>query len=195
MPARVHVDRIKPIYAAAKSLNFGFRLTGVPTIPNNNGISNYIPQVHRITLRFCKQNEASAGVRSFIKYHLVEFAQKYPSVVIYTTPARQVVPTVRAEYGNGRSVHINLKSLSLENVSQHMHYVLTRSGQPMEKLISKQSSLVPSIQGEWNPFTFQDPEQTSTELPDPKFSKYLTVDISATEYLQNIVNIDKEEEI
>ncbi|CEF64691.1 39S ribosomal protein L43, mitochondrial [Strongyloides ratti] len=195
MPARVRVDRLKPIYTAAKAINFGFRLTGVPTIPNNNGVGSYIPQVHRITLRFCKQNEASSGVRSFIKYHLFEFAQKNPSVVIYTIPARQVTPTIRAEYGNGRMVHINVKSLSLELISQHMHYVLSRSGEPMEKLISKQSSIVPSIQGEWNPFTFQDPEMTSIELPDPKFSKYLSADVSATEYVRNLVNIDNNDKV
>uniref|UniRef100_A0A0N4ZKT2 Large ribosomal subunit protein mL43 n=1 Tax=Parastrongyloides trichosuri TaxID=131310 RepID=A0A0N4ZKT2_PARTI len=192
MPARVRVDRLKPIYTSAKALNFGFRLEGVPTIPNNNGVSTYIPQLHRVTLRFCKQNEASSGVRSFIKYHLNEFATKNPSVVVYTTPARQTVPTIRAEYGNGRTVHINIKSFTLEQVSQHMYYILSRSGEPIEKLISKQTSIQPSIQGEWNPFTFRESEQNISELPDDKFSKFLFPKQSATEYIKNLVNVNNE---
>uniref|UniRef100_A0AC35U2U8 L51_S25_CI-B8 domain-containing protein n=1 Tax=Rhabditophanes sp. KR3021 TaxID=114890 RepID=A0AC35U2U8_9BILA len=191
MPSRVRIDRIKPIFTAAKGLNFGFRLTNVPEAPFFNGVNTFQSQVHRVTLRFCKQNEASSGVRTFIKYHLAEIAQQNPGVVIYTQPSNQTTPTVRAEYANGRMVHINLKSVSLENVSQYMSYLLSRSGSPVEKLISRQSAATTSVQGEWSPYTFQDSEQNVTELPDAKFGKYLNKNVSATDYVKNLIKLER----
>lgn len=77
MPAIPHVDRLKTIFTAAKQLNFGFRLTGYPSAPQYNGWSGRaIPQLHRITIRFCRKDVTSAGVREFIDKKLVDFAKQ-----------------------------------------------------------------------------------------------------------------------
>lgn len=55
MPAIPRVDRLKNIYSSAKALNFAFRLTATnPQAVLFNGVSAYQPQVHRITIKFCK---------------------------------------------------------------------------------------------------------------------------------------------
>lgn len=112
MPARPHVDRLKTIYTAAKNLNFGFRLRGFPTAPSENGIAAYKPQLHRLTIRFCKQNDASMGLRNFIEHSLPQFARENPQTVVYVLPIRNSIPTLRAEYANGRQVHINAKGFT-----------------------------------------------------------------------------------
>ena len=112
MPARPHVDRLKTIYSAARQLNFGFRLEGFPSAPNENGIFGFKPQLHRITIRFCKQNDASMGLRNFIETSLTQFAAENPQTVVYVLPIRNSTPTLRAEYSNGREVHINAKGFS-----------------------------------------------------------------------------------
>ncbi|KJH51123.1 hypothetical protein DICVIV_02682 [Dictyocaulus viviparus] len=100
MPAVPRVDRLKTIYSSAKALNYGWRFTDIPRTPVYNGVSRYIPQLHRIpylllfgtithsyiarilhnmicafriTFRFCKQSEGSVGVRNFIEHKLLEF--------------------------------------------------------------------------------------------------------------------------
>lgn len=112
MPARVRVDRLKTIYAAAKHLNFAFRNTDYPAAPFQNGVSAYFPQIHRLTIQFCKQAEDSVGVRNFIEHSLVDFAKENPTCAIYVMPARQTTPTLRAEYANGRMVHVHAKNLT-----------------------------------------------------------------------------------
>lgn len=112
MPAKVRVDRLKTVYAAAKSINFGFRATDYPSAPFQNGVSAFSPQLHRITLRFCKQSESSVGVRNFIDNGLVDFARENPTCAVYVVPGRQCTPTVRAEYANGRMVHMNVTNLT-----------------------------------------------------------------------------------
>lgn len=112
MPARPRVDRLKTIYSSAKHLNFGFRLSDYPTAPAFNGVSSFQPQLHRITFRFCKQSESSVGMRNFIERGLVQFAKENPTTVAYVVPGRQCIPTLRAEYANGRMVHINAKNFT-----------------------------------------------------------------------------------
>lgn len=74
MPSIPRVDRIKIIYSAAKKLNYAFMLTDFPSAPSFNGVTGYRPQLHRVTLRFCKQNENSVGLRKFIEKHMTQFA-------------------------------------------------------------------------------------------------------------------------
>jgi large subunit ribosomal protein L43 len=113
MPAIPRVDRLKTIFTAAKGLNFAFRMTGYPTAPQYNGWSGRaIPQLHRLTIRFCKKDIASSGVREFISKQLVEFARQNPATAVYVIPGRQCIPTFRGEYANGREVHINAKNFT-----------------------------------------------------------------------------------
>lgn len=113
MPAIPRVDRLKTIFTAAKGLNFGFRLTGYPSAPQYNGFSGRaIPQLHRVTIRFCKKDASSAGIRQFIARELTEFAKQNPATAIYVIPIRYSTPTLRGEYANGREVQIHAKNFT-----------------------------------------------------------------------------------
>ncbi|VDL77441.1 unnamed protein product [Nippostrongylus brasiliensis] len=156
MPALPRVDRIKTVYSSAKALNFGWKFTDFLKTPAYNGVSRYVPQLHRITFRFCKQSEASVGVRNFIENRVLDLGAKSPSVVIYTQPVRNTNPVIRAEYGNGRVVQLNAKNMSMEDVERD---------------------------GEWTPMTWLSPRMNSASLPAPEFSKHKTAKITASEYL------------
>ena len=54
--------------------------------PLRNGIGRFIPQLARVTIKFCKESGASQGVRSFIEQDIVQFAKDNPSVVVYLKP-------------------------------------------------------------------------------------------------------------
>uniref|UniRef100_A0A1I7TTJ2 Large ribosomal subunit protein mL43 n=1 Tax=Caenorhabditis tropicalis TaxID=1561998 RepID=A0A1I7TTJ2_9PELO len=183
MPSVPRVDRLKPIYTAAKALNFGWRFSDFLKIPAYNGISRYTNQLHRITVRFCKQSESSVGVRNFIENQLVDIGRKNPSVVIYAQPVRNSNPSIRAEYGNGRTLQINAKNLSESEVSKDFHLLFSRSGEPVVKLESRQSALVPSIQGQWTPITWLPTAMNTEELPSRQFSAHKSTSTSATEYI------------
>lgn len=88
MPVIPRVDRLKTLYAAAKGLNYSWRLKDFLSAPQHNGVTNYIPQLHRVTIRFCKQASNSAGVRNYVERELVKFARENPSVVVYVLPVR-----------------------------------------------------------------------------------------------------------
>uniref|UniRef100_A0A914P8T4 Large ribosomal subunit protein mL43 n=1 Tax=Panagrolaimus davidi TaxID=227884 RepID=A0A914P8T4_9BILA len=187
MPARPRVDRLKTIYTAARQLNFGFRLEGYPSAPNENGIFGYKPQLHRLTIRFCKQNDASVGIRNFIETSLKDFAAENPQTVVYVIPARNSVPTLRAEYANGREVHVNAKGFTLERAEREINSLRTRSGEPIVKFNAHQTASCRSIQGQWSSLTSIDPRQNVTQLPSPEFNIYKTSTVSATDYLLNLV--------
>ncbi len=66
--------------------------------PGFNGLGRYIPQLARVTVKFCKEAPSSSGVRNFIETQIVPFAEKNPSVAIYLKPRRNRFPVIVAEY-------------------------------------------------------------------------------------------------
>ena len=56
--------------------------------PLNNGLGRFIPQLARITLKFCKNDGGSHGVRQFIQQDVVQFSKANPSCVVYLKPRR-----------------------------------------------------------------------------------------------------------
>ncbi|KAK6729604.1 hypothetical protein RB195_006573 [Necator americanus] len=183
MPALPRVDRIKTVYSAAKALNYGWTFSGFLEAPLYNGVSRCIPQIHRITFRFCKQSEDSVGVRNFIENKLLDLGEQWPSVVLYTQPVRNSIPIIRAEYGNGRIVQLNAKNMSMSDIERDVMLLFSRSGQALMKLESRQSSPTPSVQGEWTPMTWLPPDMNAASLPNPEFSKHKTCKMTATDFL------------
>ncbi|CAG9532017.1 unnamed protein product [Cercopithifilaria johnstoni] len=189
MPSKPRIDRIKICYTAAMHLNYGWRISGYPSTPFNNGVTKYIPQLHRITVRFCRKNECSSGVRHFISSGLLsQFASQNPSVVVYVQPVRQNIPTLRAEYGNGRIIQIVLKNFDAEQVGRHLNLLRTRSGLPVVDLVSRQSAQIASVQGMWNPMLNISSELNISKLSEKKFSRHRTSVLSATEYVSSLVD-------
>lgn len=75
-----------------------FLKSGFIKAPLQNGVGRYIGQLQRITLKFCKSNGGSRGLRDFIENDLVEFAKSNPGVVVYVKPRRHRGPVIVAEY-------------------------------------------------------------------------------------------------
>uniref|UniRef100_A0A0N5AFX5 Large ribosomal subunit protein mL43 n=1 Tax=Syphacia muris TaxID=451379 RepID=A0A0N5AFX5_9BILA len=183
MPFRARVDRLKTLFTAAKSLNYSWRLTDYLKTPNYNGVNSYCPQVHRVTIRFCKISPKSAGIRNYIEEHLPTFAQQNPSIAIYVQPIRYSCPTLRAEYGNDRIIHVNVSGCSSLKMEKWMNLLRTRSGLPNIDLVSQQSAATNSIQGIWNPLYNLSSEQNLPEWPKDKFSKYRSASPTAQQYI------------
>ena len=76
--------------------------------PLKNGLGRFIPQLMRITIKFCKESPHSTGVREFIKKDIVEFAKQNPGTAIYLKPRRHRTPVVVAEYRKFESSHLLL---------------------------------------------------------------------------------------
>ena len=66
--------------------------------PLKNGLGRFIPQLMRITIKFCKESPTSKGVREFIERDIVEFAKQNPGSAIYLKPRRHRAPVIVAEY-------------------------------------------------------------------------------------------------
>ncbi len=66
--------------------------------PGLNGLGRFVPQLARVTLKFCKESPSSSGVRNFIETDIVEFARHHPHVAVYLKPRRNRSPVLVAEY-------------------------------------------------------------------------------------------------
>uniref|UniRef100_A0A914GTE6 Large ribosomal subunit protein mL43 n=1 Tax=Globodera rostochiensis TaxID=31243 RepID=A0A914GTE6_GLORO len=184
MPAIPRVDRLKNIFSSAKALNFAFRLSATnPIVPSFNGVSAYQPQLQRITIKFCKQTESSVGMRNYIEHSLTKFATENPHCAIYVVPGKCVTPVLRAEYANGRQVHVNALNFSMERVCLHMNNLRTRSGLPIVKIENPHLSHHKSVQGMWTPSKRRDTRQNLHLLPNPQFSTHLSNESTATKYV------------
>ena len=66
-----------------------------------------------------------------------------------------------------------------------MNDLRSRSGEPIVKFLSAQMPEVKSIQGAWDPLTWQDTKQNVAwpNLPQPEFSTHRSAKLSATEYI------------
>uniref|UniRef100_A0A914QVW2 Uncharacterized protein n=1 Tax=Panagrolaimus davidi TaxID=227884 RepID=A0A914QVW2_9BILA len=71
-------------------------------------------------------------------------------IVVYVIPARNSVPTLRAEYANGREVHVNAKGFTLERAEREVHSLQTRSGEPIVKFVAHPTASCRSLQGQWS---------------------------------------------
>ena len=66
--------------------------------PLKNGLGRFIPQLMRITVKFCKESPTSQGVRKFIEKDIVNFAKENPGTAVYLKPRRHRAPVIVAEY-------------------------------------------------------------------------------------------------
>ena len=50
--------------------------------PLRNGLGRFIPQLARLTIKFCKSDGSSGGVRQFIQQDVIQFARQNPRYCI-----------------------------------------------------------------------------------------------------------------
>eukprot|EP00092_Neocalanus_flemingeri_P014019 GFUD01015124.1.p1 GENE.GFUD01015124.1~~GFUD01015124.1.p1 ORF type:complete len:198 (+),score=37.93 GFUD01015124.1:76-669(+) len=164
--------------------------------PLRNGIARYIPQLARITIKFCKADGSSNGVRQFIQQDVVQFAKQNPSVVVYLKPRRHRTPVIVAEYLNGESHWQSLNNFTVDEVGSWVDYYRTHSGREFMAQTKMTYTDYPSIQGMWHPHVHSDPALVVTELPNDELSRTRNLKPSATENLIDMFNrqvkIDKD---
>ncbi|KAF4518265.1 hypothetical protein B566_EDAN010411 [Ephemera danica] len=170
-----------------------FMLAGYPKVPLKNGIGRYICQLQRVTLKFCKSNGSSRGVRDFIESHLVDFARRNPGVAFYLKPRRHRNPCIVAEYLNGERQYLSCRDFNGLDVAQWLNVYLKMSGYPETRMISMSHTDHPSIQGVWTPFTNKDPSTNTKDVFDKELSGPLHLPPSATQQLIEIFNQQQKE--
>nr|CAG4651407.1 EOG090X0FS9 [Simocephalus serrulatus]SVE94563.1 EOG090X0FS9 [Simocephalus serrulatus] len=163
-----------------------FMPSGFIRTPLQNGLGRYIPQLQRITLKFCKNHGGSRGVRDFIESDLMDFAKSNPGTVVYLKPRRHRSPCAVAEYLNGEREYLSLHEFTRDEVQKWLSYMRTRSGIPTMRFRKYQHTDYPTIQGVWNPFTHQAAEINTAEFPHEDLSKPVNLAPSATEQLIEI---------
>ncbi|XP_043912422.1 39S ribosomal protein L43, mitochondrial [Protopterus annectens] len=117
-----------------------------------NGVGRYICQLKRITLIFSKDAQTSLGAREYIEEHVVDFARRNPSVVLYVTPKRCRVPKIVAEYLNGAVKEEEVNSKTSEEIAQLIQKMANQSGLDIIRIRKPYHTDCPSIQGQWHPF-------------------------------------------
>lgn len=163
-----------------------FMPSGFIRTPLKNGLGRFVPQLQRITLKFCKSHGGSRGVRDFIESDLMDFAKKNPGTVVYLKPRRHRSACMVAEYLNGEKDYLSCHEFNREEVFKWLSYMTTRSGIPVMRFRKYQHTDYPSIQGVWTPFTHQAPEMNVAQFPHETLSKPVHLEPTATDKLLEI---------
>lgn len=117
----------------------------------------------------------------------MDFAKENPGVVVYVKPRRHRSSVVVAEYLNGDRHWKSCRDHSGEEITKWVELLKNQNGNSSELRYRKMFHTdVPSIQGAWTPFTHRNPEFNVAAFPDPKLSRPVDVEQSATEKLIEI---------
>lgn len=156
--------------------------------PLNNGLGRFIPQLMRLTIKFCKEQPQSSGVREFIEKDIVEFARENPSCALYLKPRRNRVPVIVAEYLNGEKHRMVINKCKRQEVKEWMDVFRNSSGKEYQVQLKYEHSDYPSIQGAWTPFTNMDPAMNLADMPDPESLKTreAMTEMSATDRVRQL---------
>ncbi|XP_016946909.1 39S ribosomal protein L43, mitochondrial [Drosophila biarmipes] len=161
-----------------------FLKSGFPRAPLQNGVGRYVCQLQRITLKFCKNNGSSRGMRDFIENHLVDFAKENPGIVVYVKPRRHRTPVLVGEYLNGEREWMSCRNSTQEEISKWIDLLKTQNGSSSSLRLRKMwHTDVPSIQGPWTPFLLRSPDAQGQVYPSEEASKPLETPQTATEKL------------
>jgi len=156
--------------------------------PLKNGLARFIPQLMRVTIKFCKESPRSSGVREFIESDVVAFAKQNPSCALYLKPRRHRKPVIVAEYLNGEKHHQVVDTYTRQQLKEWLDVIRSQSGKEYQVQLKYEYTDHPSIQGVWNPFTNADPAVALEQHPDPRSleTREKITEISATERVKQM---------
>ncbi|KAK2586598.1 hypothetical protein KPH14_011472 [Odynerus spinipes] len=161
-----------------------FLKSGFPRAPPGLGVGRYVCQLQRVTLKFCKSNGSSRGIRDFLERDLVDYAKQNSGVVVYVKPRRHRSPVICAEYLNGERQWMNVSNYSREDIVKWMELLRTQFHDGTQLRLRKfWHTEYPSIQGTWTPFTFRDPSHNLTKFPNKELGAAVKLEPTATEQL------------
>lgn len=154
--------------------------------PLKNGLGRFIPQLMRMTIKFCKERPTSAGIRQWIEEDAVAFAKQNPSCALYLKPRRNRAPVLVAEYLNGEKHHMSLDTYTRDQMREWLDLLPNSSGKEYQVQLKYEYTDHPSIQGQWNPFTNADPATAIVKHPDAQSQETWTPEPSATERVRQM---------
>ncbi|XP_043461032.1 39S ribosomal protein L43, mitochondrial [Leptopilina heterotoma] len=157
-----------------------------------NGITRYVCQLKRVTLKFCKNHGCSRGLRDFIEHDLIDYARSNTGTVVYLKPRRHRSPIIVAEYLDGSKHWIACNNFQREEVIKWMELLKTQARDGTAKRLRRLwHTDFPSIQGPWTPFTFKDPALNLSEYPDTELGAAVKLEETATEKLIELFKAQK----
>ncbi|KAF6037271.1 mRpL43 [Bugula neritina] len=152
----------------------------------HNGIGRYVCQLQRLTIKFCKEQKQSRGVRDFIENGLVDFAKNNPSVAVYAQVKRHRSPALVAEYLNGKTHIIPVAEKEAAELLEWLDFLRTRSGEDLIRMRKSQHTFSPSIQGAWTPVTNKQVFPPDFTFPNNELFQAHKFTESATDILQRL---------
>uniref|UniRef100_U5ESD9 Large ribosomal subunit protein mL43 n=1 Tax=Corethrella appendiculata TaxID=1370023 RepID=U5ESD9_9DIPT len=169
-----------------------FMKSGFPRAPLQNGVGRYICQLQRITLKYCKSNGSSKGMREFLENDLLDFSRTNPGIVVYVKPRRHRTAVMVAEYLNGDRQWLNCRNNTREEICKWIELLRTQNKNSSDMRLRKMwHTDVPSIQGNWTPFTHRNPTANVTNYPSKELSGFVRQEQTATEKLLEIFEKQK----
>ncbi|XP_055918217.1 39S ribosomal protein L43, mitochondrial [Eupeodes corollae] len=170
-----------------------FMKSGFPRAPLQNGVGRYVCQLQRITLKFCKNNGSSKGMREFLEEDLIDFAKENPGIVVYVKPRRHRTPVIVGEYLNGDREWLNCRNSTKDDVSKWIQMLKLQNGSSSSLRLRKMwHTDVPSIQGPWSPFLLKTPDSNLLKYPNAEASQPLDIEQSASEKLLEIFRKERD---
>lgn len=112
-------------------------------------MNNGVPQLKKLTVRWCNWGGSSRGMLGFIQSGLVPFARENPAVEIVTELKRGKHPALFAEYITGYDKSIGVKLKTAEEIRCIAENLRNTSGRKMLSLKKPVVAACPSIQGRW----------------------------------------------
>ncbi|XP_022649652.1 39S ribosomal protein L43, mitochondrial-like [Varroa jacobsoni] len=146
-----------------------------------NGMLHYVPNLARITFKFCKSHASSRYMREFIEQEIVEFAKANPATVVYLRPRRHRDPSIVAEYVNGHREQLRCNPFLKNELIKWVEHLRTSAGHDARKLLRYQATSTPSIQGPWHPWVHRKTENNFKTLPSEELSRAIEKMPSATQ--------------
>ena len=108
-----------------------------------------VPQLKKLTVRWCNWGGSSRGMIEFIQHGLVPFAHENPSCEIVTELKRGRHPCLFAEYVRGFDKAVGVKNRSAEEISAVVAALRDSSGRKMKPMKKPVLSRARSVQGRW----------------------------------------------
>ena len=90
---------------------------------------------------------------------------------------------------NGATQSLDVHQFNKEKIQRWIEFMRTRKGDNLVRLLKKQKTENPSIQGVWNPFTNKNPKLSIEQFPSKKFEEPMVQQKSATD---KIIELMKE---
>ena len=84
---------------------------------------------------------------------------------------------------NGSVQSMDVHMYSRDRLKRWLEFMRARKGDTIVRLLKKQKTVTPSIQGVWNPFTNKNAQLAIDTFPSEKFSRPVTIEKSTSELI------------